>query len=54
MASNNNLINISIKVHQDFKDAIQNAAKKDDTLGIGNVSDFIRKAIQMYIRTKCY
>ena len=49
MASNGNLINISIKVRPSFKEVIENEAKKDDTLGIGNISDFIRKAIQAYI-----
>ncbi|GAH42603.1 unnamed protein product, partial [marine sediment metagenome] len=41
MASNSDLINISIKVHPEFKEVISKAAQKDDTLGIGNISDFI-------------
>ena len=49
MATNGNLINISIKVHPDFKETISRAAQKEDTLGIGNISDFIRKAIQSYM-----
>ena len=46
---NNNLINISIKVQPNFKELIESEAKKGDTLGIGNVSEFIRKCIQEHI-----
>lgn len=46
MTNNTNLVNISIKVHPDFKEKISKAAQKEDSLGIGNVSDYIRRAIQ--------
>ena len=49
MASNDKLVNISLKVPPAFKELIQSAAKREDSLGLGNVSDFIRKAIQGYI-----
>lgn len=49
MATNNNLVNISLKVHPDFKKLIEEAAKQEDSLGLGNISEFIRKAIQAYI-----
>ncbi len=51
MATNGDLVNISIKVHPDFKRKIQKAAEKQDSLGLGNVSDFIRRAIQSYIKS---
>jgi len=49
VAKNNDLVNISIKVHPDFKEVILKAAQQQDSLGLGNISDFIRRAIQSYM-----
>ncbi|KKN76345.1 hypothetical protein LCGC14_0371970 [marine sediment metagenome] len=45
----NGLVWISIKVTPQFKESVKEKSIKEDPLGMGNLSNTVRKAIQSYL-----